>query len=98
MKRLLVLALPAIVTMTAMATHAKISIRKARAIATTAAPGNIVGEELEREKGQWIYSFDIQTSEGIITDVHIDAKTGRVVLVRDERPDAQNTADRRDRD
>jgi uncharacterized membrane protein YkoI len=53
----------AAVSPTAMAaeTHqAKVPIAEARAKALALVPGNVIAEELEHEKGRWIYSFEIK--------------------------------------
>ena len=58
---------------------ARIRIEDARATALSIVPGKIVAEELEREKGRWIYSFDIRPTgetRKIIKEVHVDADTG----------------------
>lgn len=63
---------------------AKITIEQAREIALQAAPGKIVGEELEREgkvpfRKQLVYSFDIRNSSGTIMEVWVNARTGKIV-------------------
>src|SRR5882672_10469201 len=88
--KLAVLTLSAIVAATSFAATAakpkpKISMAEARATALKSAPGKIKSEELENEKGRWIYSFDIQTKTNI-TEVNVDANTGKVVDVQHETP------------
>jgi len=62
------------------AKEAKISLARARAIATKAFPGKIIDEELEKEKGGsgLRYSFDIKRG-AVIHEVGVDAKTGKVL-------------------
>lgn len=62
------------------ASEAKISLPRARSIALKAQPGVISDQELEREKGGsgLRYSFDIKKS-GVIHEVGVDAKTGKVL-------------------
>lgn len=63
------------------ASHAKVSIVKARAIALKAVRGGkIVDEELERESGGsgLRYSFDVQI-KGKVHEVGVDARTGRLL-------------------
>ncbi len=70
-----------------MANQAKIGIAEARVIALKAHPGNIVGEELEKELGGsgLRYSFDIK--RGAATqEVGVDARTGRVLENSKEGP------------
>ena len=64
--------------------HPKISMKEARATALKTAPGTVKSEELENEKGKWIYSFDIATSKTDITEVNVDAMNGKVVDVQHE--------------
>lgn len=63
----------------------KIGMTRATQIATKRVPGTIKSRELEKEHGKWIYSFDISTGKGKITEVNIDAYTGEVIAV-----DAEN--------
>ncbi|HEY0406587.1 MAG TPA: PepSY domain-containing protein [Pyrinomonadaceae bacterium] len=62
----------------------RITMEQARAIALKRAPGNIEGSELEREHGKLVYSFDIRNDKGTITEVQVNAKTGRIVSVEEE--------------
>jgi uncharacterized membrane protein YkoI len=60
--------------------QAKLSIEEARSIALKLVPGEIMKEELERERGGsgLRYSFDIRQGKKW-REVGIDAKTGRVL-------------------
>ena len=62
------------------AKDAKISIEEARAIARKTYAGDIVSEELEKEKGGsgLRYSFDIKNGR-LTREVGVDANTGRVL-------------------
>jgi len=63
----------------------KISMEKARGIALTKVKGGkIESGELEREHGKLIYSFDIKTSRSGVTEVNVDAITGKIVNVQKE--------------
>jgi len=67
--------------------EAKISMRKAKSIALKKVPGGkISSAELEKENGKLIYSFDIKTKTGGITEVNVDAINGKVVAVQEETP------------
>jgi Skp family chaperone for outer membrane proteins len=59
-------------------TKAKVSMADARTAALAVENGKIKSEELEKEKGKQIYSFDIQMSDGV-HEVNVDAVTGKVV-------------------
>jgi uncharacterized membrane protein YkoI len=66
--------------------EAKISRAEAEKIALTQAPDGTIKEgELEKEKGKLIWSFDIaRPGEKDITEVGVDAITGKVVSVEKE--------------
>jgi uncharacterized membrane protein YkoI len=63
-----------------LAADAQLSLDEARRIALQSVPGQIVAEELEKERGGsgLRYSFDIK-SKGATHEVGIDAKTGAVL-------------------
>ena len=65
--------------------EAKISVEEARATASKRVPGVIKEEELEKENGKLVYSFDIQaTGEKDITEVQVSAIDGTIVSVEKE--------------
>ena len=62
--------------------QAKIAKDVARATALAQVPGTVKAEELEREGGRWIYSFEIRPTgetRHLIKEVNIDADTGELV-------------------
>ncbi|MDQ2679620.1 MAG: PepSY domain-containing protein [Candidatus Eremiobacteraeota bacterium] len=61
-----------------LASHAKITIVAARAIALKTQPGKITAEELENEGAGLRYSFDIKVSSAM-HEVGVDAQTGKVL-------------------
>jgi hypothetical protein len=66
----------------------RVSLSDARAKALATVPGKVVAEELEHEKGRWIYSFEIKPqgeTRRLIKEVNIDADTGVVVNVETEK-------------
>jgi hypothetical protein len=65
----------------ALAKKAKITLDAARATALAKVPGGTVqSEELEREHGKLIYSFDIQVpGKTGVEEVNVNAITGKVV-------------------
>ena len=65
----------------------KIGMARAMKIASKRVHGTIKSKELEHEKGRWIYSFDISTGKGKITEVNVDAYTGKIIAV-----DVENSA------
>ena len=62
----------------------KITMEQARVAALKKAPGKVTSEELENEKGKLIYSFDIATSKAGVTEVNVDAMSGKIVAVQHE--------------
>ncbi len=69
----------------------KITKKQAEQTALTKAPnGKITSEEIERENGKLIWSFDIaKTGTKNITEVQVDAITGAVCSVKVETPKDQ---------
>jgi uncharacterized membrane protein YkoI len=68
--------------------HAKISMAKARAVALAKIPGSVRSEELEHERGRWIYSFEIKPAgetKKIVREVNVDADRGTIVSLEVER-------------
>jgi hypothetical protein len=75
----------------ALKSQAKISVEEARATALKKVPGVIKEEELEKENGKLVYSFDIQaTGQKDITEVQVSAIDGSIVSV--EKEDAASEA------
>ena len=67
-------------------TSPRISMQDARARALERVPGTVLHEELEKEDGRWIYSFEIRpqgVKEGE-KEVNVDADTGTIVAVEDD--------------
>jgi hypothetical protein len=73
--------------------EAKISEADARTMALAKVPGgSISSSELEKEHGRLIWSFDIaQVGSKNITEVQVDAKTGKIVSTKAETPDKERT-------
>jgi uncharacterized membrane protein YkoI len=70
---------------------AKVRVQEARAIALKKVPGDIKEEELERENGKLVYSFDIRAAgQKDITEVQVSAIDGSIVSV--EKEDAAHQA------
>ena len=89
MKKITALLLVALFSIGAFAaaTKPKIGMKRALAIATERVHGTVKSKELEHENGRWIYSFDISTGDGKITEVNVDAYTGAIIAV-----DVENAA------
>ena len=64
--------------------QATVTPDQARQTAQAAVEGDVEEEELEKEHGKLVFSFDIRTAKGTITEVQVDAKTGKVVSTEEE--------------
>ncbi len=78
----------------------KVSMQQAKKIALQKEPGTIKSSELEKEKGQLIYSFDIKTASGV-HEVNVDANSGailedKVETAADEAKEKQQDAKQED--
>jgi hypothetical protein len=71
--------------------EATVSKSQAKKTALRKVPNGVIkSEEIEREHGKLIWSFDIATSgTKNITEVQVDAKTGRIVSIQVEKPSDQ---------
>ena len=56
----------------------KVSMADARTTALASSNGKIKSEELEKEHGKQIYSFDIQMPDGL-HEVNVNAVTGKLI-------------------
>ncbi|HWB60935.1 MAG TPA: PepSY domain-containing protein, partial [Chthoniobacteraceae bacterium] len=80
----------------ALAAQAKVSKADAQATALAKVPGGTVKEaEIEKEKGVLIWSFDITTAgTKDITEVNVDATTGKIVNVETESANKKEADDK----
>jgi hypothetical protein len=78
-------------TQAKLAAEAKISEADARTTALAKVPGGTVSSsELEKEHGKLIWSFDIaKVGSKNITEVQVDAKTGKIVSTKAETPEKE---------
>ncbi len=44
--------------------------------------GEVAGVELEREHGTWLYEIKMIVPGGVLTEVIVDARTGRIVGIK----------------
>ncbi|MDE2221012.1 MAG: PepSY domain-containing protein [Gammaproteobacteria bacterium] len=82
----------------ALKAEAKISLEAASQTALAKVPGGTIkSSELEREHGKLIWSFDIsKATTRNITEVQVDAKTGKVVSETTETPRQQQAEARKE--
>jgi uncharacterized membrane protein YkoI len=73
---------------TALLAEAKVTEAQAQATALAKVPHGVVkSSELEREHGRLIWSFDVgQASTKGVTEIQVDAKTGKIASVKRETP------------
>ena len=78
-------------TQAALKAQAKITQAEAERTALAKVPdGKVKAAELEKEHGRLIWSFDISTAKSKnITEVQVDAKTGKIVSTQVETPKDQ---------
>src|SRR5438105_10810699 len=78
-------------TQAALKAQAKITQAEAEKTALAKVPdGKIKAAELEKEHGKLIWSFDISTPQSRnITEVQVDAKTGKILSTQVETPKDQ---------
>ena len=81
-----------------LAREARIALPAARATALAAVPGGRVqSEELEREKGRLIYSFDLKVGKKPgVEEVAVDAMTGKLIERKHESAKAEKAEARSD--
>lgn len=79
-------------TLASRTAEAKITEAQAKTTALAKVPhGTVKSAELEREHGRLVWSFDLsQPSAKGVTEVQVDAKSGKIVSVKKETP-AQET-------
>ena len=80
--------------------EAKITEAQARAAALAKVPGGSVkSNELEKENGRLIWTFDIaRPSIKGVTEVHVDATTGKVISIKSETPAQEATEAKAEKD
>lgn len=69
---------------------AKISYQQALHAALAASPGSVIKGELEVEDGNLMYSFEIVGSNKKITEVEIDAGTGKTLQTETEEDEKKD--------
>jgi uncharacterized membrane protein YkoI len=76
---------------TALKAQAKVTETKAQKTALAKVPGgSIKSSELEKERGKLVWSFDIAMPKSRnVTEVQVDAKTGKIVSTQIETPTDQ---------
>ena len=86
MKKIIAAFLVGLFAIASVSAQTRIGMKRAKQIALQQVKGTIKSSELEKENGKMIYSFDIRNTKGGITEVNIDAYTGKVIEVKEETP------------
>ena len=47
-------------------------------------PGEVLGIEIEREHGLWIYEFRVVDDKGRLFDVYVDAATAQILKTKEK--------------
>jgi uncharacterized membrane protein YkoI len=47
-------------------------------------PGEVVGIEIERDQGVWIYEFRVADDKGRLLEVYVDAATAQILKVKEK--------------
>ena len=79
---------------------AKLSMEEAIATAKTKFPGQVLETELENEHGQTVYEIEIAGTNGVVTEIKVDAQTGELLSSDIENPDdtEQEKSEEKDKD
>ena len=68
-----------------MAAKAKVTIDQAIKTASEKVPGKVVEAELEKKHDTLVWEVEVVTAENKVMKVHIDAESGAVIDVEDEK-------------
>ena len=68
-----------------MAAAAKVTVDQAIKTATEKVPGKVIEAELEKKHKKLVWEVEIVTAENKVMEVHIDADTGAVIDVEEEK-------------
>ncbi len=85
MKKIIAMFLVAMFAVVSVSAQTRvIGMKRAKQIAMKRVSGKIQSSELENEKGQKVYSFDIRNRKGGITEILINAYSGKIIEVKNE--------------
>lgn len=102
MKKLILITVALLISAAAVFAHvakaskAKVSVEQARQIALNRVNGTIQGQEIEREDGILVWSFEILNADGATMEVLVNADNGSVVSVEKEEPDDEHEGEEED--
>ena len=78
-----------------MATKAKVTIDQAIKTASEKVPGKVVEAELEKKHDTLVWEVEVVTEENKVMEVHIDAESGAVIDVEEEKPEKDMKRERK---
>ena len=78
-----------------MAATAKVTIEQAIKTASEKVPGKVVEVELEMKHDKAVWEVQVVTAENKVMEVHIDAGSGAVIDVEEEKPEKDMKRERK---
>ncbi len=74
-----------------MAAKAKVTIDQAIKTASEKVAGKVVEAELEMKHDKAVWEVEVVTAENKVMEVHIDAESGAVIDVEEEKPESRSS-------
>lgn len=74
-----------------MAATAKVTIEQAVKTASEKVSGKVIEAELEKDRNKLVWEVEIVTADKKVMEVHIDADTGAVIDVEEEKAESKKT-------
>lgn len=78
-----------------MAAAAKVMIDQAIKTASEKVSGKVIEVELEKKHDKLVWEVEVVTAENKVMEVHIDAETGAVIDVEEEKPEKDMKRERK---
>jgi len=78
-----------------MAVTAKVTIDEAIKTASEKVPGKVVEAELEKKHDKIVWEVEVVTAENKVMEVYIDAESGDVIDVEEEKPGKDTKRERK---
>ncbi|MEK9142351.1 MAG: PepSY domain-containing protein [Nitrospirota bacterium] len=79
-----------------MAATAKVTIDQAVKTASEKVPGTVIEAELEKKHHKLVWEVEVVTAENKVMEVHIDADSGAVIDVEEEKAKPKKTRKHKD--
>lgn len=78
-----------------MASTAKVTIDQAIKTASEKVAGKVVEAELEKKHDKLVWEVEVVTAENKVMEVHIDAKSGDVIDVEEEKSEKETKSEKK---